>query len=317
MRSVYLRLSIHDGCDLRCLYCRPERDCSLAELPAELSAAELVALVTALDRALPVHKVRLTGGEPLLRPDAVALVAALRAALPRAELGLTTNGGHLARLAGPLRAAGLDRVNVSLDTLDPEAYRRITRGGGLGRVLEGLEAAAAAGFGGLKLNTVLLRSVHGRGGDLAAIVRLAARLGAEARFLELMPISVAAGMHRHEYLSVEEALVLLGASFADLGPRAVQEGTARRWRLQVDGVERTVGLISSVSHPFCASCDRLRLTCRGQLLACLRNEDGLDLGGPLRAGEEAEVARRIRRVIEAKCPPESLWPGRQMSTVGG
>jgi GTP 3',8-cyclase len=318
MRSVYLRLSVHDGCDLRCLYCRPDRDRGLADPSPELAADELVSLVEVLDRQVPVRKLRLTGGEPLLRPDLLEIVRRLHAVVPRAELALTTNGGHLARLAGELRAAGLARVNVSLDTLDPEAYRRITRGGGLGRVLEGLEVAARTGFEQGKLNTVLLRSLHaGGGGDLPAIVRLAARLGAEARFLELMPISVAAGLHRVEYLSVEEAADILGAAFEDRGWLAEAGGTARRRAFRVDGAERVVGFIPSVSRPFCASCDRLRLTCRGQLLACLRHEDGLDLAGPLRAGLADEVERRIRRVLEAKCPPESLWPGRQMSRIGG
>ncbi|HOX46835.1 MAG TPA: radical SAM protein [Myxococcota bacterium] len=317
MRSVYLRLSVHDGCDLRCLYCRPERDRSLEDPSPELAVGELVGLVEALDRVVPVRKLRLTGGEPLLRPDLLEIVGRLHSAVPRAELALTTNGGHLARMAAPLRAAGLSRVNVSLDTLDPEAYRRLTRGGGLGRVLEGLEVAAAAGFARLKLNTVLLRSLHAQGGMLPAIVRLAVRLGAEARFLELMPISVAAGLQRTEFLSVEESAGTLAAAFEDLGWLPQESGTARRRAYRVDGAERVVGFIPSVSEPFCGSCDRLRLTCRGQLLPCLRSEDGLELAGPLRAGQADELTRRIRRVLESKCPPEALWPGRQMSRIGG
>jgi cyclic pyranopterin phosphate synthase len=314
-RSIYLRLSIHDGCNLRCLYCRPERERAIGSPPAELDNQALLGLVRAMAEVVPVRKVRLTGGEPLVRPDAAGLVASLRATLPEAELTLTTNGVLLDGQAEALRQAGLHRLNVSLDTLEPEAYARLTRGGRLKDVLAGLGAAERAGFRGTRLNTVLLRSLHPAG--LPALARLAARTGCDLRLIELMPISVAAGLHRLEFLPAGEALTALAAEFEHLGPLPADGGTASRHRFQVDGQPLSVGLIPSVSEPFCAGCDRLRLSCRGRLFPCLRQEEGLDLGEPFRAGALAEVAGRIRRVLEAKCPPESLWPGRQMSAIGG
>ena len=314
MDSIYLRLSIHDGCNLRCSYCRPARDVQLASRRAVLDTARLVELVGWIHAEVPIRKLRLTGGEPLLRPDAAELVAALRACVPHAELCLTTNGTQLRRLSGPLREAGLDRINVSLDTTDPETYRALTRGGDLSAVLDGLSAARTAGFEGLKLNAVLLRSLGGK--RLIALVKNACELASELRLIELMPISVAAGMHRNEYLSAQEASAMIAAEFGALRPET-SSGVARRYRLKVGGRDFRVGFIPSVSDPFCSTCDRLRIDCRGKLFACLRHPDWLDLAGPLGKGQPEVVRERIRRVLEAKCEPEAIWPGRQMSAIGG
>ncbi len=314
MQSIYLRLSINDGCNLRCSYCRPARDVKLSGHRPALSSPDLVKLVGWIDAEVTIRKLRLTGGEPLLRPDATELVASLRRALPDAELCLTTNGTQLSRLAPGLRAAGLDRVNVSLDTTDPQAYRDLTRGGRLETVLSGLAAAREAGFEQIKLNAVLLRSLNGP--RLLQLVRDARDLATELRFIELMPISVAAGMHRNEFLSAEEAAAELEAGFGALRPEP-GAGIARRFRLAVDGRELVVGFIPSVSDPFCSQCDRLRIDCRGKLYACLRHPDWLDLAKPLAQDEPAVVHERIRRVLAAKCAPEAIWPGRQMSAIGG
>lgn len=314
MQSIYLRLSIYDGCNLRCSYCRPARDVKLSARRPALESADLVKLVSWIDAEVSIRKLRLTGGEPLLRADATALVASLRQALPRAELCLTTNGTQLTRLAHGLRAAGLDRLNVSLDTTDPRSYGALTRGGELQAVLSGLAAARAAGFEQIKLNAVLLRSLNGP--RLLQLTRDATGLAAELRFIELMPISVAAGMHRTEFLSAEEAAAELEAEFGALRPEP-QVGIARRFSLSVDGHEMRVGFIPSVSDPFCSDCDRLRIDCRGKLYACLRHPDWLDLAGPLSRDEPGAVQERVRRVLAAKCAPEAIWPGRQMSAIGG
>ncbi len=313
-QPIYLRLSIHDGCNLRCTYCRPARDSKLSASRPGLTTGELIELVSLVHAVAPLRKLRLTGGEPLLRPDAVELVAGMRRALGEVEICLTTNGTLLDELAADLRAAGLDRVNVSLDTVDPAAYGELTRGGDLGRVLAGLAAARRAGFEDIKLNAVLLRSYNGA--SLVGLVRRAAELGDEMRFIELMPISVAAGLHRAEFLSAAEAASELRGAFGSLEPLD-GSGTAERYQLQVDGRRLAVGFIPSVSDPFCNSCDRLRLDCRGKLFACLRHPDWLDLGGPLKDGDRDEVLQRVARVLDAKCVPEFIWPGRQMSAIGG
>ena len=318
MDSTYLRLSIEDACNLRCRYCRPERDLDFGEPALEgrpvLGQDALIDLVAACHRVLPVRKLRLTGGEPLIRADVVELVARLRDMLPEVELCMTTNGTLLEKLADPLKQAGLDRINLSLDTLDADRYRELTRGGKLEQVLAGIGAAKDAGFDKLKLNAVLLES--GNGSALRDLVCFGVEQGCEVRFIELMPISVAAGMHRKEFLSADTARQRLAKFFEDLGP-APSSSTASRRRFLVNGQEVTVGFIPSVSHPFCKTCDRLRMDSRGRLFACLRRPEGLDLASALAMGDEAEVERRIQRVLDAKCPAVSVWPGRQMSAIGG
>jgi len=314
MTGLYLRLSINDGCNLRCVYCRPERDFKLSPGRPALERPELLDLVGLIHAQASLRKVRLTGGEPLLRPDTPELVADLRSLLPDTELCLTTNGTLLRRRAGALRAAGLDRINVSLDSAEDDSYAALTRGGNLSRVVAGLEAARLAGFDQIKLNAVLLRSLGDE--QPVRLARLAAGLVAEIRFIELMPISVAAGMHHREFLAASEAAAALRRVFGELRPLP-HSATAERFALDVDGRPLTVGFIAPVSHPFCGQCDRLRLDCRGKLFACLRHPDWLDLGTPLRRGDRAEVCSRVQRVLEAKCAPESVWPGRQMSAIGG
>ncbi len=314
MKAIYLRLSICDECNLHCTYCRPAREHRLTVERPELETDALVRLVGWMDAEVKLRKLRLTGGEPLLRPDVIELVATLRRRLPRAELCLTTNGTHLDQLAAGLRRAGLDRINISLDTVDAELYTTLTRGGQLAAVLTGLAAARAAGFAPLKVNAVLLRSLAGA--PLERLVRWAAREAVELRFIELMPISVAAGMHRTEFLAASDVLAGLEQSFGRSEPLPAS-ATAQRHRLRVDGRELVVGFIPSVSEPFCDCCDRLRLDSRGKLFACLRHPDWLDLAAPLRRGDEAEVRHRLARVLAHKCAPECIWPGRQMSAIGG
>lgn len=313
-RSLYLRLSVTDRCDFRCQYCRPERAAGGAASCNAASNAELLELVRQIDRVRPVAKLRLTGGEPLLRSGLVDLTRDLRALLPDAALALTTNGSRLAQLAAPLRAAGVDALNVSLDTLDPAAFARLTRGGRLDDVLAGIEAARSVGFSKLKLNSVLIRGVNG--GTLGDLVRFSAERGCEIRFIELMPCGPGADLFAIDRLTADEALSSLKLEFPYV-EELPQDGTAQRHRFLVEGRETTIGMISPVSHPFCAACNRLRMDCRGRLVSCLRKPQSEDLLTPLRSGYLEEVERRIRDCLASKSSPGDVWPERQMVLIGG
>lgn len=312
-QGIYLRLSVTESCNLRCRYCRPERDRSAPER-AGASDAEIADLVSLIGEELGIRRLRITGGEPLLRPRLPELAAEIKRRLPEATFAITTNGLLLRRHAAALRAAGIDGVNVSLDAPEEAAFSAIARGGGLERVLEGIRAAREAGFDPVKLNCVLLETLNGR--SLEDLVRFAARAGCEIRFIELMPLGEGARIFEAEYVPASEALRRLSAAFEHLGSEP-PSATARRHRLRVDGREIVVGFIAPVSEPFCAGCDRLRLDCGGRLFSCLRAEDGVELLPPLRAGERALVRRQIRRCFSEKRPPGGIWPERHMSAIGG
>lgn len=313
-RGVYLRLSVTDRCNLRCRYCRPERGCSA--LPPEQAAAgeEVVELVGLIDRELGIRKLRITGGEPLVRPGLVGLVEGLRARLPAARLCLTTNGLLLRSHAASLKAAGIEFVNVSLDAADAATFDSITRGGRLADALDGIRAAREAGFDAVKINSVLLETANGR--RIEHLVRLAAEEGCEIRFIELMPCGEGADLFAADYLSADEAFRRLLVAFEHIGVEP-WSATARRHRLRVDGREVVVGFIAAVSHPFCEGCDRLRLDVGGTLVSCLRGEDGIDLLKPLRASDPELVRREVRRCFAGKCPPGDAWPRRRMVAIGG
>ena len=313
-RSLYLRLSVTDACNLRCRYCRPDRDPS--GQPKEFTANddELLEIIRHIRADYPIHKVRVTGGEPTLRRDLPQLVARLRGEMPHVELALTTNGLLLAPIAADLRRAGMDSLNISIDTLDAEGFCDVTRGGNIKTVLKGLDAAHAAGFRSIRLNAVLMRSVNGH--CLAELVTLAAHYDAEIRFIELMPYGEGAAIYDEEYLSGDEALESLQTSFTYLGP-ASDSATAARYRFLVEGQERIVGFITTVSHPFCERCDRLRLDSHGKIYACMRTPVGVDLLGPLRAGRIDVVRQRIRQETPNKTIPLGVWPDHSLVTIGG
>jgi len=313
-RSLYLRLSVTDHCNIRCRYCRPERDPSGRSERPTATDDELMEILRWIQAEYPIHKVRVTGGEPLLRRDLPQLVAALRARMPHVELALTTNALLLAPLAVELRRAGIESINISIDTLDAEVFRNLTRGGNLKAVLDGLDAAHAAGFSKIRLNAVLMRTFNGD--NLDGLVRLAARYDCELRFIELMPFGEGAAIYDKEYLSGDEAMESLQQAFPLLGP-AEDSATAARYRFLVEGQERVVGFITTVSHPFCDRCDRLRLDCRGRIYACIRTLQGVDLLGPLRAGQIDVLQQRIRQEVPNKTIPQGVWPGRSLVTIGG
>jgi cyclic pyranopterin phosphate synthase len=311
---VYLRLSVTDACDFRCWYCRPEGGGRSASPPAgRLEADDLLTLVDTINAAAPLTKVRITGGEPLLREDLTTIVGGIRDLLPDVELAITTNGHHLAEHAMDLAEAGLDRINISLDSLDPAVFRHITGVDGLNRVRRGVRAGQEAGFEGLKLNAVLLRS--GSGAELEKLVAFAAREGLGIRFIELMPSGVAASLYREEYLSSADALEKLRAVGGDRGPLP-SSGTAVRHLFERHGNEVVVGFIETVSSPFCDSCDRLRLDARGRLRGCLRREEVTDLGALLPRGRAVIVAA-VCTSIAGKRGPDGGWHTTPMVQIGG
>lgn len=282
-RIRYLRLSVTDRCDLRCVYCMAE---DMRFLPrAEVLSLEELARLARVFVGLGVEKIRLTGGEPLVRQNLPWLVRELRGLPGLRELALTTNGMRLAAQAPALRAAGLQRLNISLDSLDPARFRALTRVGELARVREGLAAAREAGFGAgaerIKLNSVILR---GRNDDeVEDLVAFAQAQDCDIAFIEEMPLGVVDGHDRAlAFVPSDEILARLQRRFTLLPSTESSGGPARYWRLA--GSATRVGFISPHSHNFCASCNRLRLTVEGRLLLCLGNEHSLDLRPPLRAG---------------------------------
>ena len=323
-----LRVSVTDKCDLRCTYCMPAE--GLPWLPREevLTDEEIVRLVRIGVERLGIREVRLTGGEPLIRPGLPGLVERLAALTPRPRLSLTTNGVALARLAAPLAAAGLDRVNVSLDTLDPELFRTLTRRDRHDRVLAGIDGALAAGLGPVKINTVLMRGVNEH--EAAALLRWSLERGCELRFIEQMPLDAQHGWDREKMVTAEEILAHLAAEFELVPEGAEARGTApaETWRVNgfraPDGGPARVGVIASVTRPFCGDCDRVRLTADGQVRTCLFAREESDLRTPLRAGVgDAEIAERWRIAFLGKKAaagigdPGFVQPDRPMSAIGG
>jgi len=317
-----LRVSLTDRCNLRCDYCMPAEGLDWLPKPDLLTDDEVVRLVRIAVERLGITEVRFTGGEPLLRrglPDIVARTAELR---PRPETSLTTNGIGLDRLAGPLHAAGLDRINVSLDTLRPETFRALARRDRLGDVLAGLSAAAAAGLGPIKVNTVLMR---GRNDDEAVpLARFCLEHGYQLRFIEQMPLDAQHGWRRANMVTADEILAALSAEFTLTPDDPAARGSAPAEAFLVDGGPARIGVIGSVTRPFCGSCDRVRLTTDGQIRNCLFATTESDLRGPLRSGaSDATIAALWRRAVASKLPghgindPGFLQPARPMSAIGG
>jgi cyclic pyranopterin phosphate synthase len=274
----------------------------------------LLGLVAILHEEFPIYKVRITGGEPLLRPGLPRLIEKIHQRMPDAELALTTNAVLLKQHAVAVRRAGVEFLNTSLDTLSAEKCKELTRGGDVRTIVDGIRAAHAAGFPLIRINTVLMRSYNGD--SLPALVRFAAELGCEIRFIELMPFGEGAAIYDREYLSADEALQSLEAEFTNLGPLP-RSSTARRHRLAVDGREQAIGFITNISHPFCDGCDRTRLDSRGRIYACLRTVHGVDLLTPYRAGRIDMVRGLIRGEVPNKTIPVGMWPRHDMVSIGG
>lgn len=305
----YLRLSVTDLCNCRCVYCMGENGVPRLPHSAILSFEEIEEIVRAAV-SLGVTKVRLTGGEPLVRRGIDELVRRLRGIEGVEELAMTTNGTRLAEYAARLKSAGLDRLNVSLDTLDPEKFRRITRIGELRDTLDGLDAARRAGFERIKLNTVLMGGVNDD--EIAEIAALAKDGAFDVRFIELMPIGECTDWDRRRFLPAERVL-----EYLPKGERVPSDGVAELWRPA--GFRGTVGLIRPLSHRFCADCDRIRVTADGCLKPCLHSAREI----PLRGKHGEALVRTIAEGMQAKPREHHMADGhasesrRGMNRIGG
>jgi len=317
-----LRVSLTDRCNMRCTYCMPAE--GMTWLPGRhlLTSDELLRLTTLLC-AMGITEIRLTGGEPLLRPDVVGLVSSL-ASLPSSPgVSMTTNGVRLAGLAAPLKNAGLQRVNVSLDTLRPNRFKELTRRDMFEQTLSGISAAVRVGLEPVKVNTVLMRGVNDD--EACDLLEWALRTGVELRFIEQMPLDAGHIWRRDEMVTAAEILHALSQRFTLIpwGDR----GSDPSERFIVDGgpgLGGTVGIIASVTQPFCGSCDRLRLTSDGQLRNCLFANEESDLRSSLRAGAtDDDLVEQILACVSAKRAghgiddPAFLQPHRPMSAIGG
>ncbi|WP_066949147.1 GTP 3',8-cyclase MoaA [Streptomyces lushanensis] len=317
-----LRVSLTDRCNLRCTYCMPEEGLQWLGRSDLLSDDEIVRLVRVAVTRLGITEVRFTGGEPLIRPGLVGIVERCAALEPRPRMSVTTNGLGLARIATALGAAGLDRVNVSLDTLRPEVFRALTRRDRHADVISGLRAAHEAGLSPVKINAVLMPGLNED--EAPELLAWAIQRGYELRFIEQMPLDAQHGWKRDGMITAGEILDSLGTRFrlAPEGERVRGSAPAERWI--VDGGPHRVGVIASVTRPFCHACDRTRLTADGQVRTCLFAREETDLRGALRSGaSDEEIATMWKLAMWGKRAgsglddPSFLQPDRPMSAIGG
>lgn len=327
-----LRISLTDKCNLRCTYCMPAEGLDWLTKEQVLSNDEVVRLVRiAVDR-LGVRELRLTGGEPLVRAGLVDIIAAIRNNHPELPVSLTTNALGLDKKAAALKAAGLTRINVSLDSLHPETFSRLTRRPFLDRVLAGIEAADAAGLGLLKINAVLMRGINDA--EAPALLDWAVERGYELRFIEQMPLDADHGWTRQNMLTAAEIRSLMEPDFLlSPDPRERDGAPAERWEVRrrnsPDVVAGTVGIIASVTEPFCADCRRTRVTAEGKVRSCLFSHEETDLLALLRSkAGDAAIAERWRQAMWAKPKAHGMdhtglgsadfvQPDRTMSAIGG
>ena len=315
-----LRVSVTDRCNLRCTYCMPAE--GLPWLPrAEILDYEEIARLVGVFVGLGVKTVRLTGGEPTVRKNMPELVRQLREAAPDVDLSLTTNGLLLDQLAAPLAAAGLDRVNVSIDSLLRHRFAEMTRRDALDKVFDGLRAADAAGLKPIKLNCVGLRDTNDD--EVADFAAYARATGYEIRFIEYMPLDAQHAWERAKVVPGREVLDRIAERFPLVAEAHDDPAPAHTYRF-ADGAPGSVGVIASVTEPFCESCDRMRITADGQFRTCLFALTETDLRGPLRAGApDDDIERLVRDAMWAKGPghridhPDFVQPTRAMSAIGG
>jgi cyclic pyranopterin phosphate synthase len=316
-----LRVSLTDRCNLRSEYCMPAEGLEWLPTPEVLTDDEVVRLVRIGVEMLGITEVRFTGGEPLLRKGLVDIVRRTKQLAPSPETSLTTNALGLPRTAGALADAGLDRVNVSLDTVRREDFATITRRDRLHDVVAGLEAAAEAGLAPVKVNAVLLRGVNDD--QAPELLRWCIERGYELRFIEQMPLDAQHSWSRAAMITAEEILASLQGAFT-LTPAEEPRGSAPAEKWLVDGGPATVGVIASVTRPFCGDCDRVRLTADGQVRNCLFAREESDLRTALRNGaDDREIAERWvfamagKRAGHGMDDESFLQPTRPMSAIGG
>jgi cyclic pyranopterin phosphate synthase len=321
-----LRISLTDRCNLRCTYCMPAEGLPFQPPSALLQADEIARLTRIAVAELGVRQVRFTGGEPLLRKDLVEIIASVAALDPRPEISLTTNAIGLASRASALRAAGLDRINVSLDTVHASTFLEVTRRPFLDRVLAGIDASAAAGLSPIKINAVLLRGVNDD--QAAELLAWSLERGHQLRFIEQMPLDADHAWDRTTMITAADIRSRLESRFRLVADSSPRDGAPAEL-FQVYGREGgpslgTVGIIASVTESFCADCRRTRLTSEGAVRSCLFSHEEMDLLGPLRSGAtDAELASLWRDAMWAKPSGHGLdaegfvQPERTMSAIGG
>lgn len=314
-----LRVSVTDRCNLRCFYCMPAENVPFLPKPELLTYEEIVRVVQ-VAVSLGVSNVRLTGGEPLVRRDLPILIEKL-AAIPALSLGLTTNGILLAEAARPLFDAGLRRINVSLDALDAQTFREITRRDGYEKVLEGIEAAKRTGFESIKLNAVAVRGLTED--QLVPFGRFARESGCAVRFIEYMPLDADQAWERRKVLFADEILAALSDGIRPLVPIGGNGHSPATEYAFDDGAGR-IGIIASISRPFCGSCNRFRLTSDGKARACLFSLEETDIRSLLRSGgSDAEIADALVACVAGKWEGHEintarfLYPERAMYSIGG
>ncbi|MEV7683347.1 GTP 3',8-cyclase MoaA [Streptomyces sp. NPDC088341] len=317
-----LRVSLTDRCNLRCTYCMPEEGLQWLGKSELLSDDEIVRLVHIAVTRLGITEVRFTGGEPLIRPGLVGIVERCAALEPRPRMSVTTNGLGLRRTASALRAAGLDRVNVSLDTLRPAVFQALTRRDRHADVISGLRAAHEAGLTPVKINAVLMPGLNGD--EAPELLAWAIEQGYELRFIEQMPLDAQHGWKRDGMITAGEILDSLRTRFVLIPEGESVRGSAPAERWIVDGGPHRVGVIASVTRPFCHACDRTRLTADGQVRTCLFAQEETDLRGALRSGAPDEEIATIwklamwgKKAGSGLDDPSFLQPDRPMSAIGG
>lgn len=301
----YLRISITDKCNLRCIYCMPSAGVAPGEHSDILSYEEIIRVATIAAR-LGVRKIRLTGGEPLVRKNLAFLVSSLKKITGIEDLSLTTNGLLLSQHAASLAQAGLDRVNISIDSLKTERFREITRGGDLDIVLRGLQAAEDAGLMPIKINMVPVRGMNED--EILDFARITLDSEHQVRFIECMPTGAVSFWSPQKYVTTDEIKKII-ESLGPLFPvRARKHGPSKYYRFE--GAKGVIGFISALTHHFCSDCNRLRLTSDGKLRPCLFSETEIDLRSALRSGaSDEEIARLLRLSIEVK-PKEHQLNGK-------
>lgn len=336
-QATDLRLSLTDKCNLRCTYCMPAQGLEWLSKKSLMTADEIVRVVGISVERLAVRELRLTGGEPLVRPDLVDIVRALRRQHPDLPISMTTNGVGLDKKAHALKNAGLTRINVSLDSLHQETFELLTRRPFLNKVLAGVEAAKSAGLGPVKINAVLMRGVNDA--EATGLLAWALKHGYELRFIEQMPLDADHGWTRRDMITAVDIRELLSRDFI-LTPDPRERAGAPAERFQVrkrndaagessGTVLGTVGIIASVTEPFCGDCRRTRITAEGKLMSCLFSHEEFDLLGPLRSGaDDEELAHRWQDAMWIKPRAHGMdhpgldsadfkQPDRSMSSIGG
>ncbi|MHC6220242.1 GTP 3',8-cyclase MoaA [Arthrobacter sp. MMS24-S77] len=336
-RATDMRLSLTDKCNLRCTYCMPAEGLEWLSKQAVMTAAEIVRIVRIGVEQLGVRELRLTGGEPLVRADLVDIISALREAHPDLPISMTTNGVGLDKKAAALKEAGLTRINVSLDSLHEETFAKLTRRPFLDKVLAGVDAAWAAGLGPVKINAVLMRGINDA--ESPDLLAWALDRSYELRFIEQMPLDADHGWTRRDMITAAEIRQLLSRDFVlTPDPRERDGAPAERFDVRrrnpasaeaAGPVLGTVGIIASVTEPFCSDCRRTRITAEGKIMSCLFSREEFDLLGLLRSGaDDDELAQRWQDAMWIKPKahgmdhtglgaPDFVQPDRSMSAIGG